>query len=265
MDKAERLLDLVALLLDAREPVSFAELRDLFPDEYGGSRAAAERKLERDKAELLDLGVPIEYVAPEQLDERDLGGYRIDRKTFFLPDPRLLPEESAALYAAGAAALATREFPFAQDLQHALRKISLAGDTHAVGNEAARRLLVVRPGDPLRVEKLRTLGDAVARRKRVHIHYEAPPGLDGKPGNRTERDVEPWGLAFRGRAWRLVGRDPEKGQRVFLVERIARIEVNPQKPHTPDFDPPEDFDAGDAAARSSKPWLWEHHAPEQVA
>ena len=264
MDRAERLLDLVALLLDAREPVSFAELRDLFPNEYGGSRGAAERKLERDKADLLDLGVPIEYVAPEQLDERDLGGYRIDRKTFFLPDPRLLPEESAALYAAGAAALATRDFPFAQDLQHALRKISLAGDTHAVGNEAARRLLVVRPGDPLRAEKLRTLGDAVARRKRVHIHYEAPPGLDGKPGNRTERDVEPWGLAFRGRAWRLVGRDPDKGQRVFLVERIARVEVNPQKPHTPDFEPPQDFDAGDAAARSSKPWLWEHHAPDQV-
>jgi predicted DNA-binding transcriptional regulator YafY len=264
MDKAERLLDLVALLLDAREPVSFAELRDLFPDEYGGNRGAAERKLERDKADLLDLGVPIEYVAPEQLDERDLGGYRIDRKTFFLPDPSLQPEESAALYAAGAAALATRDFPFAQDLRHALRKISLAGDTHAVGNEAARRLLVVRPGDPLRAEKMRALGDAVARRKRVHIHYEAPPGLDGKPGNRTERDVEPWGLAFRGRAWRLVGRDPQKGQRVFLVERIARLEVNPQKPHTPDFEPPEDFDAGDAAARSSKPWLWEHHAPEQV-
>src|SRR5205823_12727874 len=38
MEKTERLLDLVALLLDAREPVSFAELRDLFPDEYGGPR-----------------------------------------------------------------------------------------------------------------------------------------------------------------------------------------------------------------------------------
>ena len=264
MDKAERLLDLVALLLDAREPVSFAELRELFADEYGGSRVAAERKLERDKAELLELGVPIEYVAPEQLDERDLGGYRIDRKAFFLPDPGLLPEESAALYAAGAAALETRDFPFAQDLRHALRKISVAGDTHAVGNEAARRLLVVRPGDPLRAEKLRLLGDAVARRKRVHIHYETPPGLDGKPGQRTERDVEPWGIAFRGRAWRLVGRDPQKGQRVFLVERIARIEVNALKPNTPDFDPPPEFDAGDAAARSSKPWLWEHHAPEPV-
>src|SRR3954468_21411425 len=101
MDKTERLLDLVALLLDAREPVSFAELREVFPDEYGGARLSAERKLERDKAELLQLGVPIEYVEPKR-DERDLGGYRIDRKAFFLPDPKLLPEESAALYAAGA-------------------------------------------------------------------------------------------------------------------------------------------------------------------
>src|SRR5438067_456379 len=127
MEKTERLLDLVALLLDAREPVSFAELRELFPEEYGGRRDAAERKLERDKAELLQLGVPIEYLQPSRLDERELGGYRIDRQEFFLPDPKLLPEEAAALYAAGAAALAARDFPFAHDLQHALRKISLAG------------------------------------------------------------------------------------------------------------------------------------------
>src|SRR5207253_6584865 len=208
------------------------------------------------------LGVPIEYVEPG--DERELGGYRLDRKSFFLPDPGLLPEESAALYAAGATALSTREFPFAHDLQHALRKISLAGDTHAVATEAAGRLLVVRPGDPLRAEKLRTLGDAVARRKRVHLYYEAPPSLDGTPGKRSERDVEPWGLAFRGRAWRLLARDPEKGQRVFLVDRIARIELKPQKPHTADFEPPEGFDAADAAQRSSKPWLWAHHAEETV-
>jgi len=265
MEKTERLLDLVALLLDAREPVSFAELRDLFPDEYGGPRGAAERKLERDKAELLELGVPIEYVDPQRLDERELGGYRIDRKSFFLPDPKLLPEESAALYSAGAAALATRDFPFSQDLQHALRKISLAGDTQAVGGAAARRLLVVRPGDPGRAQKLRALGEAVARRKRVHIRYESPPNLEGKPGKRSERDVDPWGLAFRGRAWRLVGWCHEKReQRVFLVDRIESVEINAQKPHTPDFEPAEGFDAAVEADRSSKPWRWAHHAPEEV-
>jgi proteasome accessory factor B len=266
MEKAERLLDLVALLLDAREPVSFAELRDLFPEDYGGNREAAERKLERDKSELLELGVPLEYVDPDRLDERDLGGYRIDRKSYFLPDPRLLPEESAALYAAGAAALAARDFPFAQDLQHALRKISLAGDTSAVGGAAARRLLVVRPGDPQRAGKLRDLGEAVARRKRIHIAYQSPQGLEGRAGARTEREVDPWGLAFRGGAWRLVGFcHLRHAQRVFVVDRIESLSINPQKPQTADFEPPADFDAGAEAGRSSRPWQWSHHAPQEVA
>src|SRR5919201_692187 len=127
MDRTERLLDLVALLLGASEPVPFSDLRDAFPDDYGGTRESAERKLERDKAELVQLGVPIEFVPPTLEDERDVGGYRIDRSAFFLPDPKLAPEEQAALYAAGSAALAARDFPFAQDLAHALRKISLAG------------------------------------------------------------------------------------------------------------------------------------------
>ena len=256
MDKTERLLDLVALLLDAREPVSFAELRELFADEYGGPRPAAERKLERDKAELIQLGVPIEYVEPEKLDERELGGYRIDRKAFFLPDPNLLAEENAALYAAGAAALAAHDFPFAQDLQHALRKISLAGSGEtAVGSAAARRLLIVRPGDPDRGGKLQALGTAVARRKTVHLVYQAPPALDGKPGERSERDVDPYGLAFRGSSWRLVAYcHLRKAERVFVVDRIESLQVNEQKPNTPDFETPEGFDAGAAAGR--RPWQW---------
>src|SRR5438067_4652120 len=265
MEKTERLLDLVALLLDAREPVSFAELRELFPEEYGGRRDAAERKLERDKAELLQLGVPIEYLQPSRLDERELGGYRIDRQEFFLPDPKLLPEEAAALYAAGAAALAARDFPFTHDLQHALRKISLAGSGEpAVAVAAARRLLVVRPGDAQRAAALRQLADAVARRKRVHIEYDAPPSLDGKPGERTGRDVDPWGLAFRGGAWRMVGYcHLRKAQRTFVVDRIARLEVNQQKPAMPDFDPPASFDAG--AAAGQKPWQWAHGPEQEVA
>ena len=259
MDKAERLLDLVALLLGAREPISFSELRELFPEEYGGNRSAAERKLERDKAELQALGVPVEYVQPE-LDEREVGGYRIDRKAFFLPDPKLLPEESAALYAAGAAALQAHDFPFAQDLQHALRKISLAGE-RSIGAASARRLLIVRPGGD--GKKLAALGDAVARRKRVHLVYEAPPGLDGTPGERTERDVDPWGLAFRGGAWRLLGYDHlRKAQRTFVVGRIESVQINAHKPASPDFAPPEDFDAGAAAGK--RPWLWAQEKPQIV-
>jgi predicted DNA-binding transcriptional regulator YafY len=258
LEKTERLLDLVALLLDARKPVPFAELRELFPEEYGGPREAAQRKLERDKAELLQLGVTVEYVEPAD-DDRETGGYRIDRKTYFLPDPKLTPEESAALYAAGAAALEARDFPFAPDLQHALRKISLTG-SGGTAHAAARRLVVVRPG---RNEHLKALGDAVARRKAVHIVYSAPPSLDGKPGEKTARDVDPWGLAFRGGAWRLVGYcHLRQAQRVFVVDRIEEAEVNPRNQASADFEPPQDFDAGVAAGR--KPWQREGGAQEEV-
>jgi predicted DNA-binding transcriptional regulator YafY len=256
MDRTERLLDLVALLLDAPEPVSFAELREAFPDDYGGGREAAERKLERDKAELLQLGVPLEFVAPSLEDGRDLGGYRIDRAAFFLPDPRLAPEEAAALYAAGSAALAARDFPFAQDLQHALRKISLARAAPAPPS-VSRSLLVVRPGDTERAPRLRELADAVARRKRVHLRYD-------KFGAVTERDVDPYGLAFRGGTWRLVGYcHLRQAQRVFLVDRIERLEVNEQRPGQPDFQIPDGFDAGEAAGR--RPWQWTGSEPFEVS
>ncbi|MFL5312557.1 MAG: helix-turn-helix transcriptional regulator [Myxococcales bacterium] len=255
MDRTERLLDLVALLLDAPEPVPFSDLREAFPDDYGGARESAERKLERDKAELLQLGVPLEFVPPSLEDGRDTGGYRIDRAAFFLPDPRLAPEEAAALYAAGSAALAARDFPFAQDLQHALRKISLAGAAPAP-QSVSRSLLVVRPGDTERAPRLRDLAGAVARRKRVHLRYD-------KFGAITERDVDPYGLAFRGGTWRLVGYcHLRKAQRVFLVDRIERLEVNEQKPSQADFQIPEGFDAGEAAGR--RPWQWTGAAPMEV-
>src|SRR5512132_3375801 len=121
MDRTERLLDLVALLLDAHEPISWAQLREAFPEDYGsGSGEAAERKFERDKAELLELGIPIRYVQGD--DEQD-DGYVVDRESYYLPEVGLTPEELAVLFAAGSAALASGAFPGRQDLAHALRKI----------------------------------------------------------------------------------------------------------------------------------------------
>src|SRR5256885_12570402 len=96
MDRTERLLDLVALLLDAPEPVSFADLREAFPDDYGGGRESAERKLERDKAELLQLGVPLEFVPPGLDDEREVGGDRIAPAPFFFPGSRPLSAAAAS-------------------------------------------------------------------------------------------------------------------------------------------------------------------------
>ena len=274
MEKTERLLDLVALLLDAHDPVSSAELREVFPDYAGPTREAGDRKLERDKAELVSLGVPVEYLPPG--DDDELGGYRIDRKAFFLADPKLTPEETAALYAAGAAALSGRDFPFAQDLGHALRKISLSGSglpsqqaqpgatTASVGAAAARRLLIVRPGDPARGGKLRALGDAVARKKRVHLAYRAAPGIGAAAApEQTLRNVDPYGLAFRGGAWRLVAFcHLRQGLRVFVVDRIESLAVSDVRPNQADFEIPEGFDAG--AVAGTRPWRWVGSQPVRV-
>src|SRR6266498_4069141 len=63
MHKAERLLDLAAFLLRAAEPISWREIQEQFPDDYGGSEEAAVRKFERDKAELLEIGIPVRWIS----------------------------------------------------------------------------------------------------------------------------------------------------------------------------------------------------------
>ena len=110
MQKAERLLDLAALLLRAAEPVAWREIQEQFPDDYGGSEEAAIRKFERDKAELLELGIPVRWAAQ---DEDLPAGYAIDRDEFYLPNLELAPEDLALLYMAGSAALAQGAFPYA--------------------------------------------------------------------------------------------------------------------------------------------------------
>ena len=103
MQKDQRLLDLAALLLKAAEPVSWREIQEQFADDYAGKGEAAIRKFERDKADLLELGIPVRWVAG---DEDLPAGYLIDKDEFYLPDLRLPPEDLALLYLAGSAALA---------------------------------------------------------------------------------------------------------------------------------------------------------------
>src|SRR5205814_242775 len=102
------------------------------------------------------------------------------------------------------------------------------------------------------------LADAVARRKRVHLRYRAQATREV-----TERDVDPYGLAFRHGAWKLVGYcHLRTDQRVFALDRIEALEVNEQKPAQADFTIPEGFDAGEIAGL--RPWLWRVSDPSKV-
>src|SRR5258708_35521153 len=96
--RTKRLLDLVVLLLDVKHPVPFSELRDQFSEYRTAKPEAGQRAFERDKATLLELGVPIRWVGAEAYNDVPAeGGYLIDRPKYRLPEVSLPADEVAAL------------------------------------------------------------------------------------------------------------------------------------------------------------------------
>jgi proteasome accessory factor B len=254
MDRTERLLDLVALLLDSREPITWAQLREAFPVDYGGgSDEAAERKFERDKAELLELGIPITYV---QGDDERKDGYIVDREAYYLPEVGLTPEELAVLYAAGSAALASGAFPGKHDLAHALRKIGFfAGEE--LPAPRVRMELGAMEGSADLPAKLEHLWAAAAARKWVQISYASPKRGEAP----TDRKVDPYGLALRRGIWSVVGYcHLRQGIRTFHVHRIRDLKVNPAKPRSADFEVPQSFLLEEYVAS----FPWQHRFHERI-
>ena len=256
MQKDQRLLDLAAFLLKAAEPVSWREIQEQFPEDYSGRGEAAIRKFERDKAELLELGIPVRYVAG---DEDLSAGYLIERDEFYLPDLKLPPEDLALLYLAGSAALASGTFPYARDLAHALNKLSFAarapGASEAAGL-ASRQLSAPEEGDAVDVgARVEELSRAIAHVKRVHLVY-----LGAERGAATERDIDPYGLFQRGGAWFLAGWcHLRRAIRTFHLSRIDSLTVNASAPRTRDFKPRADFSLAALATRET--WEYDVHAP----
>jgi proteasome accessory factor B len=255
MQKAQRLLDLAALLLRAAEPVSWREIQEQFPEDYAGTGEAAIRKFERDKAELLELGIPVRWA---QADEDLSAGYTIDKDEFYLPNLELPPEDLALLYVAGSAALAGGAFPYARDLAHALNKLSFAAraaGSFETAGLAAQALSRGEEGPDDVAPRLEALSSAVALRKRVHLVYAG-----AERAERTERDVDPYGLYQSGGAWFLAGHcHLRDALRTFHVGRIEALEVNAAAPRTPDFEAPPEFQLADLATR--EPWEYTVHPP----
>lgn len=253
MERTERLLDLVALLLDAKEPLTWKQIRAAFPEDYAtGSTEATERKFERDKAELLELGIPITYV---QADEDVEDGYLLDREAYYLPKLELQPEEMAVLYAAGSAALASGAFPGSSDLAHALRKIGFFAGPKPPAPKVRLELGGVAETRDLPA-RLDTLWAAIGDRKYVDISYYSP-----RKKEVTQRRVDPYGLALRRGLWSLVGWcHLRKGIRTFHVHRVKTLEPNPKHPKTPDYEVPKDFNLDDYVAS----FPWEHRFHERV-
>jgi proteasome accessory factor B len=256
MEKTERLLDLIALLLDAQAPMTWAQIRAAFPEDYGGAPESADRKFERDKAELLELGIPLTF-RPVSSDGESEGGYAVDRASYYLPEPQLSPDELAVLYAAGSAALASGAFPAKSDLAHALRKVGFFAGGPLPRPHVRLELGGVAETHEL-PERLEALWTCIGARKSIDVTYFSP-----RSGETTQRRVDPYGLALRRGLWSLVGYCHLRGGvRTFHVHRIRVLEPNVSRPRTADFEVPADF----ALEQHVAAWPWQHrfHAPVEV-
>lgn len=257
--RTERLLNLLTLLLNTRRPISLREIREM--DEFSAYRTgdprSGERAFERDKAALLELGVPLRWVAPESdSDDEGQGGYVIDRERYFLPDLHLKPSDLALLSIAGAAVLGVDGFFARGAVLRALAKLGFDVDGEGAIPGLAYTPSV--PGvDPQRIAShLEVLHHAVAHRQSVDLTY------GDMLGESTVRRVDPYGMYYRRGIWYLVGYCHLRGaDRTFHLGRIESIHVrDPRKQHQ--FQLPPSFRLRDHIDR--RPWEFPGDTPCDV-
>lgn len=206
-EKFERQMNLLAALTDTVQGLRAVDIQERVPG-YNPDHESFRRTFERDKKDLLSLGVPIEIVVGATAD---LTAYRVDRSKYELPDPGLESDELAALHLALEAVTIGSEMG---DMARAMWR--LGGVVDASGEDAIGvpiGELTELPSDASLVPLFR----AVTERRSVTFTYES--------SNETStRSVEPWHLAFKRGRWVLTAFDLERSdRRNFRLDRIRGV------------------------------------------
>jgi proteasome accessory factor B len=241
MRRIERLINLIAALLEAPTPMTADDIRARIAGYEQDSRDAFRRTFERDKEALRAMGIPIETTQMDPLGV-DTEGYIIPKARYYLPQLDLEPDELAALRIAAEAILG------AADAAHAgLMKLTVDAETAPIDGPRIVWGADLASEQPL----LASLYAALLDRKPVTFSYQAA-GSD----TRATRTVEPYGLLHRRGHWYVVGRDRDRDAiRAFKLSRITA----PVRPATSSYDIPDGFDANEHLA--GEPW---EVGPEQA-
>jgi len=211
-NRTERLVNLVICLLSTRRFLTAAQIAATVPGyehdpEDPRDHEAFQRKFERDKAELRDLGVPLETGTTSIVDPEP--GYRIARGDYALPDVHLEPDETAAV---GIAARLWQHAGLAAAATSGLLKLRAAGvdvDLHAATFGVEPVVTVDKAFGPLQT--------AARERRQVRFDYRTP-----EDDAATSRRLQPWGVvSWRGR-WYVVGHYLDRAAtRCFRLSRIV--------------------------------------------
>jgi proteasome accessory factor B len=206
--KSERLLNLVILLLVARNYTTKEQIRALMEPYRVSTDEAFDRMFERDKDDLRALGIPLETGFVDKFFE-DEQGYRIKRDAFELPSIDFTAEEVAVL---GLAARVWRHAGLAAATSDALVKLKAAGLSFD-----REQLDQVQPTLAAEEPSFEAMWQATVHRTPVRFDYR-------RAGQReaSTRHLEPWGVVTAQGRWYVAGLDTDRGEpRMFRLSRIV--------------------------------------------
>ncbi len=218
--KLTRLLNLTALLLLSRRPLSASEIRNRLDDDAYSLRndiKAFRRTFERDKRDLLSIGVPIK-AEKWAYGDPSVDYYTVDPAVYADRDIGFEPDELAALHLAtrrvrlpGTAGVFLKTgIPSEADLGTVRRSDSTAG------GRDARQVAELQYRDAVT-----PLASASSKRMSVGFRYRKADGTIS-----PRRVVEPWHLEYAHGHWYLTGWDRARSApRLFRVDRIAEGSV----------------------------------------
>jgi proteasome accessory factor B len=231
MRRIERLINLIAALLETSRPLTAEDIRQEISGYDQGNADAFRRAFERDKEALRAMAIPLELRKSDPFSDVE-DAYIIPKDKYYLPELDLDPEELAALGVAARAVLGATD--------HATSGLLKLTTEASVPTWGEPRLLWgadVAAEQPL----LGPLYGALLDRKAVRFNYRSSGGT----GQRT---IEGYGLVHRRGNWYLVGNDPNDGVvKSFRVSRMAAVEATEAS-----YEIPAGFVAGDRL--DHEPW-----------
>jgi proteasome accessory factor B len=244
MEPLERLLNLVGLLLESRTPLTFEQIRDTLDAYRADNVDSAKRMFERDKDLLRDYGVPLELADVDAWGTEQ--GYVIRKNEYYLPDISFTPEEVTALFVA---AQGGRE---ESAVEQGVRKLLYGAKGGVLTGHAGGPLVA---GSDARSDTVVSAAEVAQRHDAVRFGYRTAQG------SVSQREIDAYGVVFRGGHWYLVGHDHERDDvRAFRVSRLTTDLVVIGRASKP---PPEGFRASDHV--QAGPWQSSGDDPAVVA
>jgi proteasome accessory factor B len=211
----DRLFHLILALMATRQGLTkdqiLTTVRGYREDtDAGMTRESIERRFERDKDSLRELGIPLEAIIPPEDDGNNKNTlYRIPKGDYELPADVVFSTVDITLL--NIAAAVWREGSLSQDAHNAQIKLASLG---AVVDEP---LIGFAPIVSTREPAVSIITEAIDKSRQVSFDYL-------KPGDQkaTPRQISPWALVNHEGRWHVIGEDSATGnERTFLVRRIV--------------------------------------------